>query len=1082
MLTESDIKEVAGSSGSYHGGLLYFKNGNVKWLNFDSNENNFAAQVMGGHRYTIQIDFDDDNELDDYECNCMAFRSYFGACKHIVAVLKVIQDRWQQYFGAGKVNNVPQSTRDLLTYFNTAQVESRGEVSQKTTKIEPTYCFLLVGDKKISWVEFNIGNEKTYVMKDIKKFMEAVYGGYPVEYGKNFTFKPREAVFDDRSRAIFDFIKEIYIDDKQQANWGYYSSPNWAVSNERKLKLNNSNLLKFLEIMENRSFNMRINNDKIAGVKIIAGRPHVKLDVQGVTNGLKLQLDLEDDVYYGLDTDFKYVYHNANIYKPDEIFSKNVLPLMRCFSENKIPEIRIPASEVPGFFSTVLPAFEKIAEVHVDTSLTEKFYREPLEKQVYFDRFGPGVKARIVFKYGEMLINPADAAQAESGVADARILLRATVEENKVLSVFDRHGFEKSNGVYTQVDEDVTYNFLKEGLPELLELAEVFYSDDFKNIKIYHTGRIAAGVKLNTGTDLLEMTLQYENTDPQELIELLSAYKLKKKYHRMKNGAFIPLDSAQFQNAAELVEQLGISDADIRKKVIQLPKYRAMYLDSLAREAVDFHIERNSAFKKMVQDISEPQDMEFAIPDGIQGKLRDYQKTGFKWLKSLSYYGFGGILADDMGLGKTLQIITLILSEKSEENMPSLVIAPTSLVYNWQEEIRKFAPSLSVKVITGQQVERLELLKDVDASDVVVTSYGMMKRDIELYETREFKYCFIDEAQHIKNPNTLNAKAVKRIKAKGYFALTGTPIENTLTELWSIFDFLMPGYLLTHNKFTTRYEKPIVKNADNKALIDLGRHIKPFILRRMKKDVLKELPEKIESKMSNEMTSEQAKIYTAYLMKARKEFEQEISDNGFQKSQIKILSIITRLRQICCHPSLFIENYTGGSGKLDMLLELLEDALAGGHRILLFSQFTSMLALIKEALDAKKTQYHYLDGSTKAEERMRLVNSFNAGENDIFLISLKAGGTGLNLTGADMVIHYDPWWNPAVEDQATDRAYRIGQKNVVQVFKFITKGTLEEKIFDLQQKKKALIDTVIKPGENFLTKMSETEIRKLFEF
>ena len=1082
MLTDSIIREEASMSGSYTRGCEYYRSGYVKSIEYDSESNSFEATVIGGRRYYVCIEFNDSNEIDDYECECPAYYSYNGACKHVIAAMKAIQARWGEYFGKSRPGRLTNSTKALLEFFNNAPTAIQGENNQTKTRIVPTYCFSIMTGSKRNWLEFVIGNQKMYIIKDIKRFLEAVTDGNEIDYGRNFVFKPQETIFDDKSKAILELLKTTYADEKQFSNWGGNSSYNSAFNDDRKFKLNNTNLLKFLEIMGEDSFSMIVNDSKNPGAKIINGRPPFKLDLKSVDSGLKATLDLEDDVYYGLDTDYKFVYHKGFIYRTDEVFSSYLRPLMKCFSENKKSEIMIPIAEVPTFFSAVVPALEKIAVVNVDTSLERNFYREQLEKQVYFDRFGDGISARIEFKYGEKIINPA-AKMKDTGVeADGRMLLRTTVEENEVMSFFNKYGFEPSDGLYVQRDEGETYDFLKEGLPSLAELSEVFYSEEFKNVRIKNSGRVAAGVRLNTGTDMLEMSFQYEDMEPKELIELLASYKLKKKYHRMKNGTFVPLDSSEFQSTADLVEQLGISHADIAKKVMELPKYRAMYVDSLAREAGGVHIERSSVFKKMVQDIREPEDVEYEIPEGIQGKLRDYQKTGFKWLKSLSNYGLGGILADDMGLGKTLQVITFVLSEKNVEDMPSMVIAPTSLVYNWQEEVLKFAPNLKVTVVSGLQGERLEKLKEIGAADIVVTSYGLIKRDIDLYDNTKFKYCFIDEAQHIKNPNTLNAKSVKRIKAKGYFALTGTPVENTLTELWSIFDFLMPGYLLTHNKFTTRYETPIVKKGDTKALNDLGRQIKPFILRRMKKDVLKELPEKIESKMSNEMTPEQAKIYAAYMMKAKKEFEDEILANGFEKSQIKILSILTRLRQICCHPSLFIENYAGGSGKLDMLMEILEDAVDGGHRILLFSQFTSMLSLVKQELNATKMKYNYLDGSTKAEDRIKLVNAFNSGDKDIFLISLKAGGTGLNLTGADMVIHYDPWWNPAVEDQATDRAYRIGQKNSVQVFKLITKDTIEEKIYKLQQKKKELIDVVIKPGENFLTKMNEEEIRKLFDF
>jgi SNF2 family DNA or RNA helicase len=345
----------------------------------------------------------------------------------------------------------------------------------------------------------------------------------------------------------------------------------------------------------------------------------------------------------------------------------------------------------------------------------------------------------------------------------------------------------------------------------------------------------------------------------------------------------------------------------------------------------------------------------------------------------------------------------------------------------------------------------------------------------------EFSYIFVDEAQHIKNPSTLNAGSVKSLKAKGCFALTGTPIENTLTELWSVFDFVMPGYLMNHNKFMKKFESPIVKNDDKAALKMLSQFIKPFILRRLKKDVLKELPDKIESKAVAEMTVDQKKLYAAYLKKAQGEVAAEIKNNGIEKSKIKILAILTRLRQLCCHPATFIDNYKGGSGKLEVLTELIEDSIQSEHRMLIFSQFTSMLEIIGAELNRQNIPYFYLDGSTKAEDRLKMVNAYNSLEKPVFLISLKAGGTGLNLTAADIVIHFDPWWNPSVEDQATDRAYRIGQTKVVQVFKIVAKGTIEERILELQEKKKGLINSIIHAGENLVTQLSEKEIRNLFQ-
>ncbi len=344
---------------------------------------------------------------------------------------------------------------------------------------------------------------------------------------------------------------------------------------------------------------------------------------------------------------------------------------------------------------------------------------------------------------------------------------------------------------------------------------------------------------------------------------------------------------------------------------------------------------------------------------------------------------------------------------------------------------------------------------------------------------------FLDEAQNIKNPQSLNAQSVKSIKANNYFALTGTPVENSLTELWSIFDFIMPGYLLNYRRFYAKYEYPIVKDKNEEALKELNNHIKPFILRRLKKHVTKELPSKIEHNIVVNMTEEQKKVYASFAESAKEEFYKEIKEKGFNKSKIKILSIITRLRQICCDPSTFIENYEGSNGKIETLLDIINSSINEGHKILLFSQFTSVLKNIAEVFKVNNINYLYLDGSTKANVRGSLVKDFNNGNGDIFLISLKAGGTGLNLTSADIVIHFDPWWNPAVEDQASDRAHRIGQKKTVEVIRLIAKGTIEEKIYKIQQKKKEIIDKVIDKNideEVLLSSMEEDEIQELFKF
>ena len=421
---------------------------------------------------------------------------------------------------------------------------------------------------------------------------------------------------------------------------------------------------------------------------------------------------------------------------------------------------------------------------------------------------------------------------------------------------------------------------------------------------------------------------------------------------------------------------------------------------------------------------------------------------------------------------------------KKEGRKASLVVSPSSLTLNWQNEARKFTNELKTMVIRGTLAERKRLIEEIDNYDLIITSYDLLKRDIELYKERKytFKYIIADEAQYLKNSNTKNAKAIKEIKAETRYALTGTPIENSLAELWSIFDFIMPGYLFTYRKFKNIYETPIVKEDDEQAMAKLKMLIEPFVLRRNKKEVLTELPEKTVTVLNNEMNEEQQNLYLTYLARAKQEIAEKVEIDGFENSQMQILAALTRLRQICCHPSLFVEGYNEGSSKLEQCIEIIEEAINGGHKILLFSGYTSMFEIIEKELKKHNIKYFKLTGATKVDERMKMVDEFNENSNiKLFLISLKAGGTGLNLTGADMVIHYDPWWNISTENQATDRAYRIGQKNNVQVYKLITKNSIEEKIYELQEKKAKLADSMLDTNTKFINRFSREEIMKLFE-
>ena len=611
-------------------------------------------------------------------------------------------------------------------------------------------------------------------------------------------------------------------------------------------------------------------------------------------------------------------------------------------------------------------------------------------------------------------------------------------------------------------DEDTLYSLLTEGIDEIQQLGQVYVSESLKRVNIRSTPTVSIGISLSG--DLLELSLTAGDISREDLIDILGRYNKKKKFYRLKNGDFVQIEDDGITTLAELREGLNLTAKQLRQETVLLPKYRALYLDSELQAKTSLSVDRSRDFRALIRDMKTVDDNDFEVPATLSKTLREYQKKGFLWLKTLAHNGFGGILADDMGLGKTLQIIAYLLSEQEEketaDSRPSLIVCPASLVYNWESEIHRFAPALKTRLIIGTAAGRQTLIEAIEAGEVCITSYELLKRDIKIYQEVAFGCQVIDEAQYIKNHNTQAAKSVKSIHAGFRVALTGTPVENRLSELWSIFDFLMPGFLHSYDRFRKEMENPIIQGQDEEAMERLRKMTHPFILRRLKKDVLKDLPDKIEKNMFTRMDGEQQKLYDAHV-KQLQMFLDGASDEELSMSKIQILSQLTRLRQICCDPALVYENYQGVSAKTQMCIELISNAVSAGHKILLFSQFTTMLSDLEGRLEQEGISYYILTGATSKEKRSRMVKAFNEDDTSVFLISLKAGGTGLNLTAADMVIHFDPWWNLAVQNQATDRAHRIGQKNVVTVYKLIAQDTIEDKILELQERKKDLADQIL---------------------
>ena len=1095
LLSEIDIRSMA-SDAAYERGRSYYRNGRVKHLEKDG-EYDYYADVQGSQQYHVYLGIDDNGDVEDFDCDCPAFEIYDGPCKHIVAAMFELMEKQNGVStrsGSRVVRSKSQKKRPsdagrLLELFAPEQAKPAAPQAETRVHLVPR-LFVMSEYRQISrWLEFRIGAEKLYVIRNLHEFLKQAANGDIVEFGKNLTIDTLHMKFaDETSEKLWELLQRGRETEREilqySTGFSYYGYGNFLFD-QKRFKLTPALLREFLAIMGDEPIEIHVEDEPPDDAHVVHEPPpvYIELEDEG-EKGATLRLTSKAiRGFYALtsDGDLFYAPRTSTIYQTTLEESEHLMPVFQAFGASD--NLHLDEKDLEPFFRKVLPAMEDAMEVKVADSFEQRFQLAPLHARLYLDYHGDGVEVRPVFSYEEQEFNPL-MSKGPQKKRNGRILVRDDRGEQEITNYFLTYGFTPEGPAYVQEDEARSYDFLTEALPALSEKAEIYYADAFQKKPVQPMPQVTAGVSVSQ-EGLLEVTFSMEDIDFDEILAILKDYRERRRYHRMKDGTFVTLGEQQLSGLADFVETTGLRKgvADEDGKAL-LPLSNAMVLDAIAREDEGLHLERSKAFRRVVRDIRNPQDadVEADVPKSLEKVLRDYQVTGFNWLSSLAHYGLGGILADDMGLGKTLQVLAFLLAQRDGRRSPSLVVAPTSLVYNWLDEAERFTPELRAKVIAGTKAERKKLLAATGTEcDVLITTYNMLRRDIDLYAARTFRYVFLDEAQHIKNPSTQAARAVKQLKAADYFALTGTPMENTLTELWSIFDFLMPGYLLNHNSFKARYEVPIIKEENQRAMKNLQRHVMPFILRRLKKDVLKELPDKVERRMVCEMTPKQEKVYRAWFIQGQKEFRDVLKEHGIDGSRLKILAILTRLRQVACDPSLFLEDYDGGSGKLDMLEEVVTDAIAAGHRMLIFSQFTTMLAHIGERLAKLRVPYLYLDGSTPSLERLRLVKEFNGGRGSVFLISLKAGGTGLNLTGADMVIHFDPWWNPAVEDQATDRAYRLGQKNNVQVLKFITKDTIEEKIYKLQEKKKSLIDQMIQPGENFLSKLTDAEIAALFE-
>ncbi|WP_156290125.1 DEAD/DEAH box helicase [Oceanobacillus salinisoli] len=1037
----------------YRRGLEYYKQNRVSDLLYDINYQVWSATVHGSEDYFVEINMRDmDKGSIDTYCDCPAFDT-FGSCKHIVAALITIANKEQNDVKGTENYNYQLTSRFIDRLGSVTQASQRAEILPDKRPMHVEYYCKWSYDRNIV-IELKAGESHRYVVKDAFDFIRDVLLGRDYYFTKKFTYSTDSHYFHKQDLEIFEMLYSIRRNEEVYNGYRFYHYQG-DVNDRRSVVIPPFLAKELLEKLTERDF---VVDSKEGTYKDITIEKETLPFEFALTKNERddLMLTMEDvtgAIYF---KPYEILFAQGTFYYP----TKDQIPIIEEMVGFGMEDFKLPITkqQADAFVSEVLPSLRKIGNVEASEHVKSEIIQVPLRAKLFLDVKEDWIVGKLEYHYGEHLIDPFN------GRKHGDVIIIRDIEKEQYIMQLIEHANFHYNGkeLYIEADEEEMYDFLYHVIPILDQHVELFLTSEIRSFIVETDPIPSTNVRLETSANLLEIGFDIDGVDDSEINKILDAVIEKKRYYRMPDGALLSLEGEEFTSMQQLFKDMDIGKQDIQQGNVQMPVYRGAQLDEMIQTDKSY----DPSFRKLLHHLKSPEEQVYDLPDNLQATLRSYQMTGYQWFKSLSHYHLGGILADDMGLGKTLQSIAYIASEPVVHG-PHLIVAPSSVVYNWKNEFEKFVPDLKVAIMTGAPSERHHKMEEMTDMDVWITSYATLRQDIELYRERTFQSLILDEAQYIKNYATKTSRAMREVKATRKFALSGTPIENSIDELWAIFQVILPGLMPNQRTF---------KQLSNEKISMIT---KPFILRRLKKDVLKELPEKIESVHVSELTKDQKDLYVGYLRQVQQEAAQSMKESGFNQNRMKILAGLTRLRQICCHPSMFIENYEGQSGKLEQLMETVRSTIENGKRMLIFSQFTSMHEIIIERLEKEGLDYFYLSGQTQSQERVEMSERFNNGEKSIFLISLKAGGTGLNLTGADTVILYDLWWNPAVEDQATGRAHRFGQKNVVQVIRLVTEGTIEEKIYDLQQKKRELIDQVIQPGETMLSSLSEDDVREL---
>ncbi len=1042
LIKEAYVKDVKGKSidGIYH---IY---GSV--LNDDKNWD-----------YNTHIKINMQNsDIIGTNCSCETFKENSKhiknyVCKHISATNDVFYSLVRKKVQKNKLSN---NKTQLVKEKND---EHRGE-EKRFLSLDINIKHMVKEGITLFNCEFRIGAGNLNLILDLKNFLYKNSLKKPLKFNDGFTYNPLKDEFLEEDKRVLQFV----------------ASHKDMISG-RYLRLKQNNLKDFLKLIDaKKKINFNFNSINY----------EVKVKKENVPVALTLKEGKEEFILSHhkkfpvlLNNSGDVMFFDRNLYLPRKRQLEYYIPIHKLFLKNNTITYKKSLENLRNLL-------EELKNISKNIVLDENVrdFKEKLMKTTFNLYKTKGkIYCNVKIDYCGYIIDLIRDEKDNSFLRDLK-------SEKYIEFQLERFKFIKREEDFCFIgNEEEMYELLSKGIKRLKEFGEVLLSEELKEFKVLDSSLISS--ELKELSNFYKLKFDFGDFELRELRESIEAMKRGDRFYRTKK-VYLDLEDPGIVNFLNLLEDLGLEN--IKDNEVYIDKSKVLYIQEKLKDRNLSFIKGGNVLQEIVGKLLNKEFKRKLVPKALNAELRPYQKEGFKWINEITDLGFGGVLADDMGLGKTLQIIAFLLSQKKSK---SIVVVPTSVIYNWMDEFEKFAPSIKIGLVHGSKFKRDKVLRDFkrglgikieednlkeksyEKYDVLLTTYGTLKNDEKAYENLSFDYCIIDEAQNIKNPAAQATLSVKNIKSRCNIALTGTPIENNLMELWSIFDFVMPGYLFTKDRFRERFI------LDESNLSELKSLITPFILRRLKEDVLSELPEKLEKKYLVEMKGKQKQLYSFYVKAIKNQLNENKSSEKSGRDKINLFSYLTKLREICLDPSLVVPDYTGGSSKLTVVKEIVKDASESGKKILLFSQFTSVLQKIEEDFKKEDISYLYLDGGTSAKDRVERVKKFNEDSNiKVFLISLKAGGVGLNLTSASVVIHFDPWWNPAVEDQATDRAHRFGQENKVEVIKLVAKDTIEEKIVLMQEDKRELIQSLM-DGKTMdgkgLKRLTEEEISKLFE-